>query len=205
MEAFWTQLVEYSEPINLIINTLMLCVWVLYFQLLLNGQRRQRRAKILINRSAGKCVDANCIISNMSAEPIYVEAVVLKIGSGSSQRSISLTNLEDATDKPEGDARAHWFQGPINQGDYINLGAYRTLLERAAGDRSFAARPGQAVEFEISVIANYGPDDLLVAASRAFKWQGDADTVKLAAGRTRQVRNRAERRRLDHLAEDNDF
>lgn len=205
MEALWTHLTDHSEPINVIINASMLCVWVLYFQLLLNGQRRQRRAKILINRSAGKCVDANCIISNMSAEPIYVEAVVLRIGSGENLKSISLTNLENATAEPEGDARAHWFQGPINQGDYINLGPYRALLERATGEQAFGSRSDQAIEFEVSVIANYGPDDLLVAAVREFRWQENEGGIKLAAGRTRQIRNRAERRQLDHLAEDNDF
>lgn len=205
MEALWTGLTENREPINVLINTLMLCVWLLYFQLLLNGQRRQRRAKILINRSAGQGVDANCIISNMSAEPIYVEAVVIKIGRGEKQKSVSLTNLEDATQSPEGDARAHWFQGPVNQGDYINLGAYRDLLERATGERSVGFRSGRPTEFEISVIANYGPDDLLVAAVREFRLQDNGGTINLAAGRTRQIRSRAERRQLDHLVEDNDF
>jgi hypothetical protein len=205
LEAFWEVLTAQSDPINVIINALMLGVWVLYFQLLLNGQRRQRRAKILINRSAGKCVDANCIISNMSAEPIYVEAIVFKIGSGESLKSVSLTNLEDATEKPRGDARAHWFQGPINQGDYINLGPYRALLQRATGEQTFDSPSDQALEFEVSVIANYGPDDLLVAAVRRFRWQDNQGTAKLAAGRTRQVRNRVERAKLDQLAEDNDF
>lgn len=205
MEAFWEILAAQSDPINVIINALMLGVWVLYFQLLLNGQRRQRRAKILINRSAGRCADATCIISNMSAEPIYVEAVVIKIGRGDNRRSVSLTNLEDATAEPDGDARAHWFQGPINQGDYINLGPYRTLLARAAGERESGELSGNSLEFEISVIANYGPDDLLVAAVRQFMWQEEEGAVKLAAGRTRQIRSRTERSRLEELAEDNDF
>ena len=205
LSDIWNMVTVHSEPINVVVNTLMLGVWVLYFQLLLTGQRRQRRAKILINRSAGKCVDANCIISNMSAEPIYVEAIVIKIGAGNSATSISLTNLEDATAKPEGDVRAHWFQGPINQGDYIDLGAYQALLERAAGESARAAWPGHVLEFQISVIANYGPDDLLVAAVRDFRWQDNEGSVKLAAGRTRQVRNRRERAQLSHIAEDNDF
>lgn len=205
MEALWTGLTENREPINVLINALMLCVWLLYFQLLLNGQRRQRRAKILINRSAGQGVDANCIISNMSAEPIYVEAVVIEIGRGEKQKRVSLTNLEDATQRPEGDARAHWFQGPVSQGEYINLGAYRDLLERATGERTFRFQSGRPTEFEISVIANYGPDDLLVAAVRKFRLQDNGGRIKLAAGRTRQIRSRAERRQLDHLAEDNDF
>lgn len=205
LEALWTSLSELSEPLNVLINAAMLCVWALYFQLLLNAQKRQHRPKILINRSAGKGIDANCIISNMSAEPIYVEAIVLKIGGGNDRKIISLTNLEDSVRQPEDDARAHWFQGPINQGEYVNLGAYRSLLERAAKPGNFRLRQDRQVNFEVSVIANYGPDDLLVGAVREFRWQDRAKEVELAAGRTRQIRARHERRQLACLAEDNDF
>jgi hypothetical protein len=78
-------------------------------------------------------------------------------------------------------------------------------MDRATCQHAFGSRSDQSLEFEISVIASYGSDDLLVAAVRKFRWQDNEGTVKLAAGRTRQVRNRAERTQLGHLAENNDF
>lgn len=192
--------------LNVIINALMLFVWALYFQLLLNAQWRQKRAKILINRSAGRSINSNCIVTNMSPEPIYINAVVIEMGNESDRLVCSLTDLEDAIKAPEANPMTHWFQGPLTQGEYINLGAYRELLERAVSASSPHGRKLDLPNtFQISVIANHGPDELLVAASRQFRWDQREGKDRLAAGETYQIRSRRERRRLENLTTDHDF
>ena len=50
---------SHADVLNIVINTGMLLVWVIYLQLLLNGYRRQRSSSILITRGAGQGVAAS--------------------------------------------------------------------------------------------------------------------------------------------------
>lgn len=127
----WALLIEYSDAINTIVNFLILVVWASYFQLLLSTHWQQRQAKILINRGAGHEITANCLISNMSAEPIYVDSIVVIIDPDGQPIQRSLTDLNSLSKKPGSDARSSWFQGPVAKGDYINIGTFESLLQQA--------------------------------------------------------------------------
>ena len=56
--SFIAWVTEHSETLNLAVNLAMLCVWILYFQLLLQSFRRQKRSNILINHGAGSAPTA---------------------------------------------------------------------------------------------------------------------------------------------------
>lgn len=182
----------------------MLLVWALYFQLLLNTQRRQRRAKILINRSGGHDLDARCIVSNMSAEPVYVHSVVMETDGKPSR--ISLTSLDTLAREPEGDPRRSWLQGPLRPGEYLTLGSFNSLLQAGGDSAPVVEDIASLSSFTILIVASYGPDDNPVAARRTFQCdsrrpQGSA----WVAGRTRQLRGTTERRRLRKYLQDPAF
>jgi hypothetical protein len=46
---------------------------------IVSSYRRQRRPKILINLGGGSTPDARCLIGDMSAEPIYVESLIITV------------------------------------------------------------------------------------------------------------------------------
>ncbi|MDN2566686.1 hypothetical protein N1F89_10670 [Aquibium sp. A9E412] len=162
----WQFISDNSAPLNTIANALMLVVWALYFQLLLNAHRRQRRAKVLINRSAGHDLSSNCVVSNMSAEPVYLESVVVTTERDGERSECSLTDLDTLTRQPGEDPRRFWFQGPLMTGEYITLGSFETLLSSCCPKD---CAPTELSAFEIMVVATYGPDHAPVGTRRRFR------------------------------------
>jgi hypothetical protein len=191
----WEFLAAQSEPLNVVANGLMLVVWTLYFQLLWTDRRRERRPRILINRSAGKDLDANCVVTNMSREAIYLECVAINLRNGEEVETHSLTDLSNLTRRPQTDPRRFWFQGPVASGEYLDLGPFRALLESVLSDE---VDVGALQAFEILIVATYGPDRNPTGARRVFRRpRGDAETL-LAEG-THQIDGWRERRRLIDL------
>lgn len=192
----WDLVADNSQALNVLLNLAMVIVWVLYFQLLLNGRRREVRAKILINRSSGDSLAGNCLVSNMGSDPIYIERVAITLQPDGDVHSLSLTDLDDLQQAPEHDARAAWFQGPLMTGEYVNLGSFESLFERlsqaGALPDGLSLGGGEIDCFELWVLAEHGPDDKPVAASRTF-WR---DREGWHSEPTRQIRARRERIRL---------
>lgn len=194
-------LTENQQAINTVVNVLMLLVWAFYFQMLFNAHRRGLRAKILINRSAGQNLSAQCVISNMSSGVVYLEAVVMCVPAEEQTHELSLTDLSDLTREPEGDRRAQWFQGPLTSGEFISLGSFEGLLRKLT-DR-YGLDMAQIDEFAILVVATYGPDGNPVGARRRFQ----LDSTHTGEGRwlalpNRQLRSMWRRRGLKRFLRD---
>ena len=69
--------IEANEAVlSVCISIATLLIWVIYAQLLYSGFRRQRKARVIINRGKKRDLGALCIISNMSQEAIYVEYIL---------------------------------------------------------------------------------------------------------------------------------
>jgi len=186
---------SHHQSINVFINAAMLLVWAFYFQMLFNSHRRGMRAKLLINRSAGHDLGAQCVISNMSAEAVYLEAVVMFLRLEETIHECSLTDLENLTRAPEGDARTHWFQGPLKPGEFITLGSFENLIQTCAEHDSFDV--SALKEFDFLVVATYGPDSAPVGAQRTFRIDRQSTGgFRWRAGHTQQLRSFWRRRGL---------
>ncbi len=83
-----------KDVLNVLIGFATLMVWVVYAQLLYNGYKRQRRPRIVINRGRYKGVDALCLISNMSAESIFVQHIVARLETDKGDYFQDVTELE---------------------------------------------------------------------------------------------------------------
>lgn len=195
MSAVWAWLGNNQGQVGAVLSALTLGVWVLYLQLLLNSYRHQRRPKILINMGAGHTIDAKCVVANMSAEPIYIEAVVLSLALRERQVVCTLSNL-NAPSTPEVDPRSQWFQGTLDSGELLDLGSYGDLIERTG------VRPTDAASMlTVTVVATYTAEDGLVAAERAFDLTRESGNCLLHPRSlvARQIRSRRARRALEHL------
>lgn len=185
----WTWLSDNHGAVSALASSLMLVVWLAYFQLLYLGFRNTQRASILISIAGGPQPTAECILANLSREPIYVEAVALSVEGegGASVRSLSDLQM-DAT---RTDVRSGAMQGPLGSGEMIMLGSFRDLLLRANCEQSGCVR------FTLTAIGTYSGGDRLVAAEREFLLtDGILRSTSLGA---RQLRSRRDRRRMRRL------
>ena len=123
----------HSSVLTVVANFTMVGVWVIYLQLFWKSYRRQLQANILITPGAGTGLEARCLISNMSAEAIHIEAIFLVLEREGERWSTALTTLhrvredEDAEDQVE---RA-MHQGPLQPGAFVDVGKFADLVESA--------------------------------------------------------------------------
>jgi hypothetical protein len=191
----WDWLEQHYNALSAFFNFLTLVVWTFYLQIFLTNYRRKTRPKILINRSAGHGIDAKCAVTNMSAEAVYIEAVVvsLKVVEKDGKTvdvDCSLSDL-DTDASYSGDPRPLWFQGPLNSGEMIDLGTYRSLLEKALWTRISKAPEDAAVkQMTVTVAATYIADDRMIGAERIFEVKEDGERLDLVPRSfpTRQLR-----------------
>lgn len=207
---------QYTDILDVALQFLILVVWVSYLQLLLNTYLRQRRPKILINRGAGHGVHAHCLVSNMSAEPIYIRSIIASLETESHRRTLAVTDQEQIYDDEEsksGGSRERTSQGSLSVGGFADIGTFRRFIDRVA--RSTDGRSGSLYDvggeplkvLELTVVADYGSDDLLVGAYRRFEVRGpekhgkDSDLVPTTVN-TMQIRSRRRRREITNYLQD---
>ena len=66
-------------------------------QLLYLNFKRQRQPKIIINRGFGRTLQARCVISNMSPEPIFIEHIIAILHTDQGAISRDLIDFEEST------------------------------------------------------------------------------------------------------------
>lgn len=202
----WSWFQANSDAISAAASVATLAVWSFYLHLIYGGYRRSRRSKILINRGAGKTLDASCIISNMSAEPIYLEGIRLSLEGEEEDSVVSLSDL-DITVPEEGDRRSQWLQGPLSSSEMIDIGSFRSLIHRGFGTADSDRDQGQAAldgrSFTIVVVATLTSEDKMVAAERRFQIRGGGQRPRLHAYslRTHQVRSGQARKAVEQNLE----
>ncbi|WP_134495937.1 hypothetical protein [Microvirga pakistanensis] len=178
----------------------MLFVWIAYLQVFVSSYRRQKRSNIQINRGAGFGLEARCLISNMSAEAIYIESIIATVETNEGRWSCPVTELLEGRSDLDLKTR----QGPLQAGRFVDIGSFHSLIEPAL-QRSTGSRGGIAsddlknlVFFKIKVIAVHGSEDLLAGATRRFDLirQQDQLLVRGQTVGTHQIRSRRERQKL---------
>lgn len=196
----------HSATINVFTNVAMLGVWFVYLHLILMAYLRQRKPRILINRGAGVGLNAHCLVSNMSQEPIYVNSIlaVLKTEDRSWMMAVTdVESLEDRDDQPTGTSATN--QGPLCQGDYMDIGTLGNLVRRTREKTDLANTDGHPSQifktFELIVVAAHGSDSLAIGAKRTFRFDPapDGDCIYPDTVETKQISSPWERRRVHRL------
>lgn len=179
----------------------MLIVWVVYLGTFLRQYRRQTQPKIVINRAAGRSLDAECFISNMSTEPIYVEAIIVSFETEGKCWSATVTDIvrRDGEDIPD-DPRQRTRQGPMRSGDYMPVGSFNGLLERVLEENpdleTIDNDDFEKASLRVKILADYASEELVIGAERVFDFAQDGSDWFLRSGTsTHQIRSRRQRRR----------
>lgn len=182
---------ENKDVLNVFIGFATLLVWVVYAQLLYNGYKRQRRPRIVINRGRNKGVDALCLISNMSAESIFIQHIVARLETDKGTYVQDVTELEQ--NYQEGDEKRERHstrdtpslsdstrQGPLGSGEFVHIGAFNSVIERIAhrenlrldqhhDDRAESEKGIVHLKsLTIQLVAIYGSDDYPIGVERCF-------------------------------------
>ncbi len=209
--------------VSLLINFGTLLIWLIYAQLLYLGFRRQRRPRLIINRGKKKDINALCIISNMSAESIFIEYIIATLDTSQGQIVMDVTDFEqqysdgDETDSNEEENRKsrrvlnesrvneNTRQGPLGSGDFVHIGTFYELILRMARDEGIEMenhRPkGDDLTLDkltIRLVGIYGPEDMPVGAERSFELSDNGDYCALtpASWDTKRMSSMRQRREL---------
>ncbi|WP_174801075.1 hypothetical protein [Martelella limonii] len=196
----WSWINDNSGAISALASIATLFIWAIYLQMLFNSYREGRRAKILINRGASPTLDGHCLVGNMSAKAIFIDAVLLdftvKTENGRQDFSYSLSNLTfDEQSAP--DPRTKLFQGPLDAAEHLDLGTFRGLISKMSppGFNSFETIESLC----ITIVATYSSEDRPVAAERVFDIIGARDELVVSprSYAAHQLRSKRDRRRIE--------
>ncbi|TCT36408.1 hypothetical protein [Martelella mediterranea] len=195
----WNWFSENATALNALASIFTLLIWAIYLQILVGSYREGHRAKILINRGAGPTLNGRCLIANMSAKAIYIDAVLLDFWleqDGQNQHhSYSLSNLSFERYEAR-DPRSKWFQGPLDAGEHIDIGSFHALVETMSPDGFDSYDKLQSIK--ITVAATYASEDRPVAAERVFDvfQNGSEQLLSPRSYSAHQIRSRRGRRRI---------
>jgi hypothetical protein len=199
----WNWIIDNSAALSVLISIGTIMVWIAYFQILFASFRRQRRTRILINRGAGRGTRARCLISNMGAEPLYVISIIATLEKDGRRIKAEIADLDSQEVGDIAESREGTSQGPLQSGEFMDIGQFSTLMARCARARgeSDDSLESRFDGLTLTVIAAYGADDLSVGAERHFVIKTEAGQTALDPAHisTTQLRSRRERRRLEHL------
>lgn len=199
----WNWLSQNTAVLSLAVSMAMLIVWIVYLQLLLYGYQRQRRSSILISRGAGQGIRSRCLITSMSAEPLYVTSIIATLDTEARSYEYALTDLRDLPEDLGADPRSSMRQGSLSTGDYLDIGHFDDLVEQLVETDAELSRLGAwantVTALDLTVVALYGPDLIAVGASRRFSFVDDGAgclRIRPDSLTTRQLRFRRQRRQL---------
>lgn len=199
----WTWLSENYGVVSAVASVATLCVWVAYLQLFYSSYRHQLRPKIMITRGGGHSLTARCILTNMSPEIVFLQAIIVRMNFGNGDLLCSLSDIERVAAQGR-DQRSELFQGPLPSGDYLDLGSFEDLVKAAMASCAPQGLIDELKELGITAIGTYTWHDQLVAAERVFVVVARNGKKLLTSEQpmARQIRSRREKRRLLQVLRD---
>ena len=200
----WEWLKDNYLPLAASVQVLTLIVWTLYFEVFLTGYRHRRRPNILVNSGGGHTLDAICVVSNMSEEPLYIQAVLTTLKTDPDQAEYaevvcSLSDLEVQA-PADSDRRAVLLQGSLGSGEMLELGSFRGIAQMVVQNRrvtSIQASVQALDEITVTVLASYTADRRMVAAERSFNVE-EFEGQQLLYAKSLPTRQISSRRRIQY-------
>lgn len=178
----WQWLLGNAQALTVITTCITLLVWTGYGQLLSASARRKQTPRLLVEHGVGTTLDATCLLSNMSAESIYIRGVFVTLHTGeASYRGMIYDRQRPTLDTDGVDSPQRTCQGPLQGSDAVNLGTFRQLLGESAHTSGLARESDAHVDdlgltgFAVTVVASFGPEEITVGARRRFAIEGGRD------------------------------
>lgn len=138
----------------------------------------------------------------MSAAAIHIHSLAARLGHSEEETLAAATDLVGQDEDQPPDIRDATLQGPVAAGAFRDIGTFESILERAGWSSDLGSgEPSKSpVELELTVLASYRSEDLIVGARRSFDIAPDSGTggwtIKPRSTGTVQIRSKSERRAL---------
>jgi len=196
-------LLDHAPLISAAMAGLTALIWVVYLTAFLASYRRQRRPSILITSGAGRGMGAHCFVTNLGLEPIYLLDIILDLTrpDGSRVRAVIPERNEQlpGDDQTEAeDARGATNVGPLCSGEEIDIGRFRTMIDRACAENPDVTADMPLSHLEVTVVTITAAGAALCAASRRYRVDTQDGITRLCATtiKARQIQGLLARRRL---------
>ncbi|MHB0775390.1 hypothetical protein [Halomonas sp. WWR20] len=178
---------QHSTVIIVITTGSIVLVRLIFLLLMYAGLRSQWRPQIVIGYGKAEDHLSRFVISNMSSETIYVDAITAELQTSEGPLFIDVTgfspNSEDDEDAKEYKSRSESAeqdkrsirQGPLDSDSSLYLDSFNTLAKRMAREKAIEMsghRPKGELRFlslTIHLVAIHGPKGNPVGAERSFK------------------------------------
>lgn len=196
----WQWIADNGQILSLTVSVLMLGVWITYLQLLLVQFRAGRRFSVLITRAAGRGLRSRCLITNMSAQPIYVTSLIGTLHLDTRQIELAITDLRELPEDLGDDPRSKMVQGSLMTGQYMNIGHFDEIVAAMLeANAETDIDVSEVRQLDLTAVAIYASDQLPVGATRSFRFDprpGDRAKVQPLGLATQQIRGRRARKNL---------
>jgi hypothetical protein len=189
----WLQ--ENAELVSAMATVLMTIAWVTYAQFGIVTYIKQRKPRIVIDKTAENTINTRFVVVNLSELPIYISGILVVVRRGEEEFVHKIENYQRGTtdDGEELDqveyAESQLRHGTLDVGQLFMMGSSKETLswlltddaedlEEPRGDRLRRAL-WEVDEFEFRVVAMAGNDDRPVASSRRFGIEHDEDDQEI--------------------------
>ncbi|BAP14560.1 hypothetical protein AS19_17090 [Alcanivorax sp. NBRC 101098] len=216
---------EHQKSLSVIASFSSVLIWLVYAQLLYLGFRRQRSPRLIINRGRNKDINALCLISNMSAESVFIQYIIAELHTSQGVITMDVTDFEQEYNQGDEDPekRTHRSgsssgvmevtentrQGPVKPGGFSHIGTFSELVQRLARDEGIEMdghMPKGDLEFnhiKLRLIGIYGPENKPIGAERGFDLAYNANQFALSptSWDTKQLVSLRQRHKLHKIVE----
>jgi len=100
-------LAQHQKILPVVASFSPLVIWIVYAPPLYLGFRRQRSPRLIINRGRNKDINALCLISNMSAEYVFVQYIIAELHTSQGTITMDVTDFEQAYNKGDENPERH--------------------------------------------------------------------------------------------------
>jgi hypothetical protein len=198
---------EYAHILNVLLNALMVLIWVVYLQVFTMNFLRQGRAVLHIDLGAAEGAHSRCLVTNLGASPVYVQAILAELWREGKRSRTRITDREEVKPEDVDDPLSRTHRGTLHPGQTMDIGSLDNLVTRARIRLAEDWTSDKVDGVTITVVAIAGQVDRIVAATKEFyaeKTDGDSSFIARNV-LTRQIRPRQTRAEFDRMLRDEPF
>ncbi|MFN3661891.1 hypothetical protein [Yoonia sp.] len=194
-------LMNHIEFVNAFLNATMVLIWTVYLQVFLMSHLRQGRNVIHIDLGAAQGARSRCLVTNLGATAIYVQAIIAELSSKGHASRTRITDRDEISENDIEDPLARTNRGTLQPGQTVDIGSLDDLVSRARIRLEEDWKSDDIDTVTITVVAISGQLDRVVGASKTFNSERDAKGNNFSAKDilTQQIRPRQTREQFSKL------
>lgn len=199
---------EHAPFLNVIFNGMMVVIWTMYFQVFLVNHLRQARNMIHIDLGAAQGAMSRCLVTNLSSNAIYVQAIIADLSSNGATSRTQITDREEIPLNDGKDPLARTNRGTLYSGQTVDIGSLEDLVSRAQIRLHEDWSSDDIDAVTITVVAISGQIDRIVGASKSFDaehLEGGGSVFSAKDIMTRQIRPRQTREQFSTMLREQTF